>query len=63
MFCSDAVQGNLPFSTNVDCDWLITESLKLLLEAAFLHNLLAGLVGASIVAKEEDDLKAELYVA
>jgi hypothetical protein len=63
MFCRDVVQGNLPASTDIDCDWLVTESLELLSEAAFSINLLAGPLGASVVAEEEDGLKEDLYVA
>jgi hypothetical protein len=62
LFCRDVVQGNLPSSTRFDCDWLVTENIKLLVEDAYEAKVGASTPGANSVPKLDSDDKEDLYV-
>jgi hypothetical protein len=63
VFCRDVVHGNLPASALFDCNWLVTESLGLIKEDAFVARLDDCAPGADVVNELAADTRDEHYTA
>jgi hypothetical protein len=63
VFCRDVVHENLPASAMLDCNWLVTKSLELIKEDAFVAHLDDCAPGADVVNELAADARDEHYTA